>query len=117
MAVRLVLQKPAGTDVTFIEATNAKGARVILGFVTWAAGPGQQADTMIRKWLGLPAHVEGDPYLDVAGLSETDLAISFLAAIKSYVVKKAAQVNQEDLYSEKQQEADDEIAADPVEWA
>lgn len=117
MAVRLVLQKPAGTDIAFLEASNANAARVIAGFVTWAAGSSPQgADTRIRQWLGLPDHVEGDPLLDVAGLSETDLAVSYLAAIKSYTVKKAGQVEQEGKYAGKLVEADAEIAADPVEW-
>ena len=118
MAVRLVIQRPAGTDVAFVEAgNNAKAARVIVGVITWAAGTEPQGvDTNIRRWLGLADHEEGDPLLTIVGLTEAEQAASYLAAIVAYTKKKAQQAEQEPLYATKTAEADAEIAADPVDW-
>jgi hypothetical protein len=119
MAIRLVLQKPAGTDVAIVEATNANGARVILNFLRWVAGPTETTvDRTIRRWNSLPEHIEGDPLLTIdADMDEAQLGVAFMKEIRRYVVKKGGQVNQEGIYATKRGEADTVIAANPVEWS
>lgn len=117
--VRLVLQRPAGTDVAFIEATNAKAARVIDAFLRWRLSRllPAEVDEVVRGWLGLPELVVGDPLLDLAAMTDADKATAYLEEIRRYTVSKARQMERETAYASKRAEADAAIDADPVEWA
>ena len=124
--IRLTLQKPTGSDVAYLEATNANGARVIEGFCRWRLGTESTgADRLIRKWLGMDEHVKADPdaeppvpedpFFGWDDLDETEQASVFLRALKSYARKKSQQHWQEGGYTTKRAEADAEL--EPVEWA